>query len=450
MIIRMYKKLDSKFNAIHFAFQLRRDSELSKAKLIELQNRLWVPFARHAVHNIPFYRDHFHSHGYNANQITDLGSIELFPFINKSIVQSDPDRFLDPKIKQNTLHIGHTSGTTGPAMDIWQSSDNIIRERVAILNQWRRVGYVQNQSPMLAIRARPEYLKNGSIINYDKTRNIYNISVFQLQTENIPELITLIQKQHIEYIHTYPSTAEFISTILMDNKKLQSKLSSLKALLLSSENLPSSTRDLINQGFNKRIFSHYGHAEHLILGGECSDEKDYHLIPRYGITEISTETEHGEHNVNVGELVGTSLMNRVMPLIRYRTGDFAEWQNNPCQCGLVWPRIKNVIGKFSSLQIIDNRNKKFNLSLILRVLVFIDGSYPLRHVQRFRFIQNEPGLLIMHYMAESKLNKITREQIQNGFNIYTQNGFKIEFKKVNMISLTRNGKHNYLIQNISL
>ena len=34
-----------------------------------------------------------------------------------------------------------------------------------------------------------------------------------------------------------------------------------------------------------------------------------------------------------GEVVSTSLANRVAPCIRYRLSDFIEWQDKPCACG---------------------------------------------------------------------------------------------------------------------
>jgi phenylacetate-CoA ligase len=49
------------------------------------------------------------------------------------------------------------------------------------------------------------------------------------------------------------------------------------------------------------------------------------------------------------ELVGTSLNNLAMPLVRYRTGDCVipgdEGKKNACPCGRVFPTVKAVLGR---------------------------------------------------------------------------------------------------------
>ena len=47
----------------------------------------------------------------------------------------------------------------------------------------------------------------------------------------------------------------------------------------------------------------------------------------------------------VGEVVGTSLLREYQPFIRYRLGDFAAWDPEPCPCGRAMPVIKEVVGR---------------------------------------------------------------------------------------------------------
>jgi phenylacetate-CoA ligase len=46
-----------------------------------------------------------------------------------------------------------------------------------------------------------------------------------------------------------------------------------------------------------------------------------------------------------GEIVLTTTSRRVMPLIRYRTGDVARWVPEPCACGLPFRRLSPLRGR---------------------------------------------------------------------------------------------------------
>ncbi len=46
-----------------------------------------------------------------------------------------------------------------------------------------------------------------------------------------------------------------------------------------------------------------------------------------------------------GEVVTTSLIRTYQVFIRYRLGDVAAWDTEPCPCGLAMPVIKEVVGR---------------------------------------------------------------------------------------------------------
>src|SRR5262249_41754766 len=46
-----------------------------------------------------------------------------------------------------------------------------------------------------------------------------------------------------------------------------------------------------------------------------------------------------------GAVLVTDLLNRAMPLIRYRIGDLAAWEPGDCPCGRGLPRLRGVAGR---------------------------------------------------------------------------------------------------------
>jgi len=77
-----------------------------------------------------------------------------------------------------------------------------------------------------------------------------------------------------------------------------------------------------------------------ILGFECTHRAGYHVNEFDFCVEIADADTDG-----YGEIVLTTVSRRVMPLIRYRTGDVARWLAEPCPCGLPFRRLSPLRGR---------------------------------------------------------------------------------------------------------
>jgi phenylacetate-CoA ligase len=77
-----------------------------------------------------------------------------------------------------------------------------------------------------------------------------------------------------------------------------------------------------------------------VLGFECPGRSGYHVNEFDFAIEIDRPDGEG-----YGEVVLTTLNRRVMPLVRYRTGDIARWQDGPCSCGLPFRRLSMIRGR---------------------------------------------------------------------------------------------------------
>ncbi|KGO32639.1 hypothetical protein JT06_19210, partial [Desulfobulbus sp. Tol-SR] len=60
-----------------------------------------------------------------------------------------------------------------------------------------------------------------------------------------------------------------------------------------------------------------------------------------------------------GEIVGTGLYNRCMPLIRYRTGDYATRLAPRCPCGRAWDRFTEVEGRWKQDMVFGRKGREF-------------------------------------------------------------------------------------------
>ena len=107
----------------------------------------------------------------------------------------------------------------------------------------------------------------------------------------------------------------------------------------TGEPLPASVRRKIERFYGGEVYDAYGLTE-AVVGVECSKHSGYHYFEDSTIIEI-VDPDSGEvlDEGEEGEIVVTSLLQHLMPIIRYRTGDLGYLSRDACECGLYYPRV---------------------------------------------------------------------------------------------------------------
>jgi len=130
----------------------------------------------------------------------------------------------------------------------------------------------------------------------------------------------------------------------------------LRAVLSSGEPLPDDLRRRLETAWGCEVFDHWGMTETGYGGGvECAAHNGYHLREADLLLEVADpETgqplpmdEHSGRSAT-GEILLTTLGERALPLVRYRTGDAARWLAGPCPCGSFLRRLGRVPGRLAA------------------------------------------------------------------------------------------------------
>ena len=115
----------------------------------------------------------------------------------------------------------------------------------------------------------------------------------------------------------------------------------LKLLVGGGEGITPRMRGELETFWGAMVCMTYASTEAAtILGFECTHREGYHLNEFDFCVEIVDADSEG-----YGEIVLTTVNRRVMPLIRYRTGDMARWLPEPCPCGLPFRRLSPLRGR---------------------------------------------------------------------------------------------------------
>ena len=115
----------------------------------------------------------------------------------------------------------------------------------------------------------------------------------------------------------------------------------MKLLIGGGEGMTPRTRAELEAFWGALVCMTYASTEAAtILGFECTHRAGYHVNEFDFCLEIADADSEG-----YGEIVLTTVNRRVMPLIRYRTGDVARWLPEPCPCGLPFRRLSPLRGR---------------------------------------------------------------------------------------------------------
>jgi len=295
---------------------------------------------RHGLATVPYYRQR-----YAGQVIKSVEDIKRFAFIDRQIVVDHFEQFISEGLRRSAYELGTTGGTSGAPLKLLIPKNRYIVEWGTMLELWGKAGYRGEVRAVL----RNHRLADGKMRSRPLMRELL-FDNFRLSDDYLGMIYEIIDKRRIAFLHAYPSAAYRFASFL-EKEKLP--LRYLRTVLSGSENIYPHYQQLIQGRLGLRFYNWYGHAERLVLGGYCQENDLYHIEPMYGYFELLDEggapiTKAGE----VGEIVGTTLHNYGMPLIRYRTGDYAEYAGDYCPlCHRSLPLLANIRGRWSGERI---------------------------------------------------------------------------------------------------
>lgn len=321
---------------------LERTEFQSLNDLVQNQSHQLHKLLKHAVEYVPFYK---------SLKLAECINPELsaFPIIDKQTIRERIDEFLTGS---GFRRLKATSGGSTGQPFVFYMDRLITRqvEKAFIFDQWKRVGYRFGDS-IFNLRGRtPE---KGRFVHHDRLFNIHFASSFNLSREKLGDYINAINGIRPRFLHGYPSTMYQLASLMESTgRKLQF---TPVAVFCGSEKLFAYQRAKIEAVFGCRVYHWYGHSECLALGGACEYSDKLHFYPQYGYTELVPSGICDEKGRELHEIVATGFNNPIMPLIRYRTGDYAiPAESQVCRCGRNYLLVDEVVGRQQEF-IVDNK-----------------------------------------------------------------------------------------------
>lgn len=298
-----------------------------------------------AANHILYYREHW-SEAEKKAALT--GQLQELPLLEKDPIRANPQAFLREDLRLKKPLVFYTSGSTGtPIASLWTAAE--LRDSMAVREarsaQWAGASFRFPRATFSGRLVEPDPMSTGPFYRFNYIEQQAYFSAFHLRADTAHFYVEAMRKHRIQWLTGYAVSYYLLAKFILEEKL---SVPPLKAVVTTSEKVTPEMRQVMEAAYGCRVFEEYSTVENVLFASECDGGK-LHVSPDIGVVEIlrpdGTPCPPGE----IGEVVATSLMHYSQPFIRYRLGDLAAWDDEPCQCGRGMPVIKEVVGRIEDV-----------------------------------------------------------------------------------------------------
>jgi len=372
--------------------------------------------------------------------------LRSLPVTDKLDIKRTPERYLSTAMPRSAALDTFTGGSTSTPMR-FSLQKHVTRPREhAFLADFRaRIGAGESDV-VLALRGRTiaGAERGGSPWRYEPIQRQLLVSCDHLEPRWLAQIARALDRWRPAFIEAFPS-ALFALAGWLERHPLPAFTRALKGAMLFSENVYGFQMEKFRRVLGCPVLAHYGHSERVLMAGSMPDDDRYFFWPQYGWLEILDAwgrpvTEPGR----LGYLVGTSFDNRVMPFVRYRTGDLAMWgrDGHPRLAG--HPVVERIAGRMQEFVVCGDGR-------LVSITTLGTAHFPeLSALDAIQYEQERPGELQLRVVAEGRLDARQLGRIASAMEAKMQGGCKVSVVQVPRIERTARGKARMLVQRLDL
>ena len=368
-----------------------------------------------------------------ARQIAD------WPLLEKDSVRESPTHFLRAP-RWRTIPAS-TSGTMGLPLQLFRSYASISAEQAAIDWLYFARGYNPRKLRVAVLRGeniKPPSDKTPPFWRWDANGKRLVLSSNHLSADTIEHYYQILAEFAPDCLFAYPSALESLCQLLLRREKCLR----IPLVVCSSEMPTDSTRPLAQQALHAELIDYYGQAERVAFAYSF-EQGAYYFLPGYAWTELIPVKQ--EPDGVIYEIVGTSLWNLAMPLVRYRTGDFIKLPE-----GVSASELEAICFGLTPFEKILGRSGDVLIAPDGAVLTGIDHiPRDVAHVVRMQVIQERPDYVRILVLPTQEFNDADRQQILTNARLKIPDSMEVVIEIVDDLVRTEQMKTPFVIRKTS-
>jgi len=324
----------------------------------------------------------------------------------------------------------------GGGIDVQAEIGKILHEASTALNSDLRLAESMKKAGNVIV---PLEQRDPPFWRRNRWHNQLLLSSFHLSRANLPSYFDELKRFRPVAIDGYPSTLYVLAKYLEGC----GTVFPLKAAISSSETLFDFQRDLIEERFACRVFDYYALAERVAFSHECDRHEGHHLAMEYAVTEVVGEDGGRVPRGCTGRLVGTSLHNMAMPLIRYVTTDMTAIREQSCSCGRGLELMDDVTTKAEDLLTLKDGR-------LISPSVLTHPFKPLDCIEGSQIIQEEPDRVTIRIVPRPEYTDGHTRRLVADLGERLGAGVRIDVEMVERLEPSASGKFKWVMSRVPL
>jgi len=308
--------------------ELRRHYAQPMAERRRIAQRRLGDILTFAGTHVPYYRDLFRQVGFDPQRAAeDPRRLEVLPYLTKDIIREQGERMLSRPLAELRHHACKTGGSTGLSCTIYYDQEAADYSSAVTRYARERIGKSGHRSelhfacrfPDMAVPQWPSREDFKCFVN-----NRSNIFFDRIDDVGLEEIWRTLQRRRPYLVHAHPSTIYALACYV---QRRYGGGKTFEVFESSGELLEPHARKTIAAALQCRVVDRYGLAELGVMAYELDGEQGgFQVLESEGWPESRTVENNAD---GAHELVFTGFRNRLMPLVRYATGDLARVEERP-------------------------------------------------------------------------------------------------------------------------
>lgn len=301
--------------------RLQQLMDLPTEQLHDICGERLREMAMHASTTCPFWQRRFASAGLNPQQGFSRDQLRQLPILEKEEVREQQHDMLSHSVPASKRIESYTGGSTAAPLRFYLDV-NCAAEREAC--RWlfyRWFGRSQYDRSALIWGAMQDLGHIGKLRGKSRMRLLHRAIVLpgnRMDEPGMIEFLQLIHRYRPKFLHGYAQAVYWLAHFM---RQTRASAAPLQDITVTAEAISDAQRKVIQATFGCPVYSLYGTREFGIIASEHHTQGIMHINPLSVLVEfvdsMGNRVPPGQH----GHIVVTDLLNRAMPLFRYRIGD---------------------------------------------------------------------------------------------------------------------------------
>lgn len=423
--------------------RFEREQWLPREQLLQLQLVRARNMVAYAYRHVPYYKELLRRIDVNPSDLRTLEDFTRIPCLTKTELQSSFSSLIARNSRRYGARALATSGTTGGYVQFLIDKPSNVLEFSYYWRFWGWAGYRMGDTfaELSAQAFTPFRHHRNELYRLERVTRRVLINSLLLSRERASDYLRLFRRLGPRFLKGLPSNLHVLALLMGEHQQHGIRFN---AVFSQGETLFPRQRKTIEQAFACKVFDSYGHMERTAAVSQCPFGS-YHVHTDYGLLELedAPELPSFEPGCSVKRIIGTSLHNLSMPLLRYRTDDHALVADHPlpCRCGRGFPTLVGVLGRESDVVVTPEGRAVTALYVALDRTPGVMGG---------QVVQRSLDSLLLRAVFADGGSRESRRLLEHNVRAFVGESIGIEVVPVGVEELAGPGKFRSIISNVAI